>query len=89
MPEYALEITKSVERDLRKIPVKMHDIFFTEIENLTINPFPQSKYKKLKGTKNSYRLRVGNYRILYEVDSSVMLLTIYRIRHRKDSYRNL
>ena len=89
MPEYALEIAKSVEKDLRKIPVKMHDIFFTEIENLTTNPFPQSRYKKLKGTESSYRLRVGNYRILYEVDSFVMLLTIYRIRHRKDSYKNM
>jgi mRNA interferase RelE/StbE len=89
MHEYALEIAKTVEKDLRKIPVNMHDVFFTEIENLTINPFPQSKYKKLKGTENSYRLRVGNYRILYEVDSFVMLLTIYRIRHRKDSYKNI
>jgi len=89
MPEYALEIAKSVEKDLRKIPVNMHEAFFTEIENLATNPFPKSRYKKLKGTENSYRLRVGNYRILYEVDSYVMLLTIYRIRHRKDSYRNM
>jgi len=89
MPEYALEIAKSFERDLRKIPVNMHEVFFTEIEHLATDPFPKSRYKKLKGTKHSYRLRVGDYRILYEVDSSVMLLTIYRIRHRKDSYRNL
>ena len=89
MPEYTLEIAKSVEKDLRKIPVNMHETIFKAIENLVITPFPESKYKKLKGTNNFYRLRVGNYRILYEVDTHIMLLTIYRIRHRKDSYKNL
>jgi mRNA interferase RelE/StbE len=89
MPEYALEIAKSVEKDLRKIPTNMHGVFFNEIENLSINPFPESRYKKLKGTKQSYRLRVGNYRVLYEVDTAVLLITVYRIRHRKDSYRNM
>ncbi|MCK9304260.1 MAG: type II toxin-antitoxin system RelE/ParE family toxin [Bacteroidales bacterium] len=89
MLEYAIEIARSVESDLRKIPVDKHEAFFIEIENLTTNPFPESRYKKLKGTKHSYRLRVGNYRILYEVDSSERLITIYRIRHRKDSYTNL
>lgn len=89
MPKYTLEIAKSVEKDLRKIPFNMHDAFFNEIEKLTINPFPESRYKKLQGTSNSYRLRVGNYRILYEVDTRIWLLTIYRIRHRKDSYKNL
>ena len=62
MPKYALEIAKSVEKDLRKIPFNMHDTLFNEIEKLTINPFPESRYKKLQGTSNSYRLRVGNYR---------------------------
>ena len=89
MPKYALEIAKSVERDLRKIPVNMHEVFFSEIENLVANPFPESRYKKLKGTKQSFRLRAGNYRILYEVDPSVMLITIYRIRHRKEAYKNM
>jgi mRNA interferase RelE/StbE len=89
MSEYALEIAKSVEKDLRKIPVKMHENFFKEIENLAITPFPESIYKKIKGTINSFRLRVGNYKILYEVDTQIMLITIYRIRHRKDSYKNL
>ena len=89
MPMYKLEITKSVEKDLRKIAQKMHPIFFDAIENLTSNPFPQSKYKKLKGTINSYRLRVGNYRIIYEVDNAIMKITVYRIRDRKNSYKNL
>ena len=89
MPMYELEITKSVEKDLRKIAQKMHPAFFDAIESLTSNPFPKSNYKKLKGTVNSYRLRVGNYRIIYEVDSSVNKIVVYRIRDRKNSYKNL
>jgi len=43
--------------------------------------------KKLAGTLNQWRLRVGDYRILYEVDDDLRTITVYRIRHRKDSYR--
>lgn len=89
MPTYELEITKSVEKDLRKIPQKTHIAFFEAIESLTSDPFPKSKYKKLKGTSSSCRLRVGNYRIIYEVDNILMKITIYRIRNRKDVYKNM
>ncbi len=87
MPKYELEIAKSVEKDLKKIAQKMRPVLFDSIEELASNPFPESKYKKLKGTVNSFRLRVGNYRILYDVDNNSMKITIYRVRHRKDVYK--
>ncbi len=65
---YKLEITKSVEKDFKKIHAKCYIPLLDAIEGLTSNPFPISKYKKLKGTSNSYRLCVGNYRILYDVE---------------------
>ena len=85
---YNLKITKSVEKDFKKISSVKHSILLNAIENLASNPFPVSKYKKLKGTANSYRLRVGNYRILYEVENYLKIITVYRVRHRKDVYRN-
>lgn len=85
---YNLEISKSVEKDFKKISSAKHSILLSEIENLASNPFPVSKYKKLKGTVNSYRLRVGNYRILYEVEKHLKIITVYRVRHRKDVYKN-
>jgi len=87
MPKYELEIAKSVEKDLKKIAQEMRPVLFDSIEELASNPFPESKYKKLKGTVNSFRLRVGNYRILYDVDNNSMKITIYRVRHRKDVYK--
>ncbi len=85
---YKLEITKSVEKDFKKIHYKYHTPLFDAIENLTSNPFPNTHYKKLKGATNSYRLRVGDYRILYNVEDKIKIITIYRVRHRKDVYRN-
>ncbi|MCF6268260.1 MAG: type II toxin-antitoxin system RelE/ParE family toxin [Melioribacteraceae bacterium] len=84
---YKIEITKSVEKDFKKIPLKNHTPLFDAIENLASNPFPVSQHKKLKGTSNSYRLRVGNFRILYDVEGKIKIITVYRVRHRKDVYK--
>ena len=85
---FNLEITKSVEKDFKKISSDKHSVLFDALESLALNPFPVSKYKKLKGTSNSYRLRVGDYRILYEVHNRLKTIIVYRVRHRKDVYRN-
>ena len=72
MSIYKLELAKSVTKDFKKIAHKMHSSLIDSIENLTKNPFPTKKFKKLKGTLNTYRLRVGDYRIIYEVDETLM-----------------
>ncbi|MBT3207933.1 MAG: type II toxin-antitoxin system RelE/ParE family toxin [Bacteroidetes bacterium] len=51
------------------------------------DPFPVNKCKKLKGTEKSYRLRVGNYRVIYEVENLIKVVTVYHVRHRKDVYK--
>ncbi|MFQ6119660.1 MAG: type II toxin-antitoxin system RelE/ParE family toxin [Methanosarcinales archaeon] len=56
------------------------------IQDLKENPLPRG-VKKLKGTNNKYRIRQGNYRILYEIDKESKLIIIYRIKHRKKVYR--
>ena len=68
MSMYKLELAKSVTKDFKKIAHKMHPSIIDAIENLTSNPFPGTKFKKLKGTLNFFRLRVGDYRIIYDVD---------------------
>lgn len=79
---YKLEITKSVEKDFKNISQQRHEDLLNAIESLSVDPFPISQYKKLKGTMNSYRLRVGDYRILYEVADVIKIVTVYRVRHR-------
>ena len=87
MNKYKFEIASSVEKDLKKIPNKITSKIIIAIESLAEKPYPINKFKKLKGTEASYRLRVGDYRVLYEVEDTVKIITVYRVRHRKDVYK--
>lgn len=85
MDYYRIDVLKSVDREARKIDKKNLDRIVSKIKSLTKNPFPVQT-KKLKGSESSYRLRVGDYRIIYEVDTQYKLVTIFHIRHRKEAY---
>jgi mRNA interferase RelE/StbE len=56
------------------------------LKGLLENPRP-SGAKKLSGSQHDWRIRVGDYRILYEVDDEGRLITIWRIAHRREAYR--
>jgi mRNA interferase RelE/StbE len=56
------------------------------IESLTENPFPPG-FAKLTSTVKTYRLRIGAYRIVYEVDSNARVVTVHYVRHRREVYR--
>lgn len=60
--------------------------FFDAIEALEENPRP-SGCVKLAGDENLYRIRVGDYRIVYEIRDSVLIVTIIKVRHRREVYR--
>jgi mRNA interferase RelE/StbE len=59
----------------------------TAAAELGTQPFP-SGAKKLSGCEHTYRVRIGDYRIIYEVIPSQGLITVQRVRYRKDVYRN-
>ncbi|MCH8836656.1 MAG: type II toxin-antitoxin system RelE/ParE family toxin [Candidatus Marinimicrobia bacterium] len=79
MASYKVEIVKSVEK--RYLPN-----ILAVIHALARDPFP-ANCRKLQSSKKSYRLRSGPYRILFEVDTDAGMVTVFRIRHRKDVYR--
>lgn len=56
------------------------------LQSLLENPRPQGA-KKLAGSRQDWRVRVGDYRILYEVDDGGRLVTVWRIAHRREAYR--
>lgn len=88
MDRYAIVLDKDVERDLKKIPRKIVETILKKVSGLAANPIsPQSS--KLSGTEAAYRLRVGDYRVVYTINHSVKEVTVYHIRHRKDVYRYL
>ena len=88
MDLYSLAFKPSVERDIRRLPSSMTTRVMERIEALRSAPFPPSSVK-LFGAEKLYRLRVGDYRIIYEVDRSTRVVIIHYARHRRDAYRRL
>ncbi|MDI6765276.1 MAG: type II toxin-antitoxin system RelE/ParE family toxin [Bacteroidota bacterium] len=87
MGSFLIKYRASFEKEFRSIPKEFTDAVAVRIDSLSQNPFPVG-CKKLTN-EEFYRIRVGNYRIVYSVDSNSKVITIERIKHRKDVYRKL
>jgi mRNA interferase RelE/StbE len=83
---YKLIWKSSAERELRQLPKEIIIKLLTLAESLVQNPFP-SGVKKMHGAQNTYRVRSGNYRLIYEVQGSVLLIQIIRVGHRQEVYK--
>jgi len=83
---YEIYIESSAEKDLRKIPDASFKTIITKIKSLADNPRPIGCIK-LKDSVKFWRVRIGNYRVVYEIDDSSKNIRIYKIKHRKDVYR--
>ena len=83
---YTLLIRLSAERDLRRLP---HDPFERVNERiLSLCEYPRPHgVRKLAGAQEGWRVRVGDYRILYQIDDDAQTMTIVRVKHRRDAYR--
>ena len=81
--KYSGELKSRALKDLRGIPTQDRDRIFSSIENLE-NELA-GDVKRLTNFSPEYRLRVGNYRILFEVEGERVV--VYRILHRRESYR--
>ncbi len=86
MALFKIDLKGSTEHDLKKIDRQFISKILKAIETLSVNPFPMH-CKKLKDSELSYRLRVGDYRIIYQVDQVNKAIVIYHVRHRKDAYK--
>ena len=83
---FRIEWKKSTRKDLRKLPSATVDKIIGAVEDLAENPFPHG-VEKLSGSEHAYRIRLGDYRIVYEVVAESKLIEAQRVRHRKDVYR--
>ncbi|MBI5892074.1 MAG: type II toxin-antitoxin system RelE/ParE family toxin [Deltaproteobacteria bacterium] len=83
---YKLVIKNSAKKELDAIPADQFLKIDAAILALKTNPHPHPQSKKLKG-EDKRRLRVGDYRVVYAVNGKEKVITIYRVRHRKEVYR--
>jgi len=82
---YSVLITKSAAKELERVPTKDRNRIVTRIAALADNPRPTGA-EKLSG-EDKYRVRQGNYRILYEIVDSELIVTVVRIGDRREVYR--
>ncbi len=90
MEKFKIIIKVSAEKELEKLPNSVIAEILDAIYKLAENPYPNHT-KKLKGknkTTPCFRIRVGNYRILYEVNNGKLIVHVISIGHRKDIYKN-
>lgn len=85
---YHVEILPSAVKDTRRFARPLLERIYTVLAALGRDPFPAGT-KKLRGYEGVYRIRVGQYRILYEVGESVRIVSIIRIAHRSSVYRGV
>lgn len=85
MPKYSIKFKSSAAKELKKLPLELQHRIANKIEKLVEDPRP-SGVIKLKGNDNLYRCRVGEYRIVYDINDSMQKIVVTRVRHRKDVY---
>ena len=84
MAHYAVSFRRSAEKDLRKLDAAPRRRVLRSIDALVLNPRPVG-CRKLYGSENAYRIRIGDYRT--PVDDDILVVAIERVRHRREVYR--
>jgi mRNA interferase RelE/StbE len=84
MKAYKVRVERKAQKNLSKIPDPYYTIIKTAILNLGNDPRPTG-CKKLKG-REGFRIRVADYRIIYEIQDSILLVDVIDLGHRKDIY---
>ena len=86
MPVYEILLSKAVRKQLSTFPAFIHNKIIEDITGLSASPRPPG-CKKLKGYKNSYRIGIGDYRVIYEIEDRLLRILVIAIGNRKDIYK--
>jgi len=86
MARYEIEISRTAERQLRRLPRTDQVRIARAMQALADNPFPRGS-RKLSGYDDVFRVRTGRYRILYSVADRTLVIVVLKVGHRRDVYR--
>ena len=85
---YRIEVKRSAAKALQKIPKADQKKIAGKIDSLAQDP-PNPDITKMKGNNPFHKIRVGDYRVIYEIQEEVLIILIVKIGHRKDVYKGL
>lgn len=83
---YRVEFTRAAAKQVRKLPRQIRDRILTAVAGLAAEPRPHGA-KKLVGEDTAWRIRIGNYRVIYDVLDEELIVTVVRAGHRREVYR--
>jgi len=83
---YEVEIAPAAKRQIKKLPRDVQQKLVAKLEELAFEPRTDG-VKKLEGSDNLYRVRLEKYRIIYEIQDSLLLVTVVKVKHRRNIYR--
>jgi mRNA interferase RelE/StbE len=83
---YEVYLEGAAERDLRGLPAEAFHRIIPRIRALAENPRPPG-CRKLTGSENDWRIRIGAYRVVHEIDEAEEAVRVFRVRHRREAYR--
>ena len=83
---YEVYLEAAAERDLRRLPPETFHRILPGIRALAEDPRPPG-CRKLTGSENDWRIRIGDYRVIYEIDDAEEAVRVFRVRHRREVYR--
>jgi mRNA interferase RelE/StbE len=86
MNEYQILFARAAAKELEALPTKLAIRILESIEGLEVDPRPPG-CKKLEGSEDLWRIRKGDYRVLYSIDDERRIVDIIAVRHRRDAYR--
>ena len=85
---YRIEFTSSAEREYLRLPKGNRQRVGQRVESLADDPHPAGSVK-LVGAKNLWRIRCGNYRVIYAIEVAAMIVAVVKVGHRRDVYRGM
>ena len=88
MATYTIEFVKSARKEFERLPIKVRAKTAEALHLLAQNPYSELlKIKKMKGASDLYRIRLGDYRVLYELRTDRLIVIVIKIGHRSEVYR--
>ena len=86
MADYAIVFTRAARKDLENYEKFLNDRITSKIGLLARNPRPQG-CRKMQSEQDLWRIRIGDYRVIYSIDDDEQIVEVIHVRHRKDAYR--
>ena len=85
---YTIEFSSQAKKELKSLPYEVQDRIHEALNELKVNPYHKGVVKLTSSSKsNEYRLRVGDYRVIFSVFNRELVILVLRVRNRKNAYK--